>query len=80
MYVLDGNTVLDYSKRRGERIGPLDVLIAATALAHGATLVTRNLREFGPVPGLALANWFDQDAGRRQCRMTIFPKCAPLFR
>jgi tRNA(fMet)-specific endonuclease VapC len=46
-------------ERRGERIGPLDILIAATAIALGATLVTRNVREFGRVEGLALANWYD---------------------
>jgi len=46
-------------ERRGERIGPLDTLIAAVALVHGATLVTRNVREFGRVPGLNLVNWFD---------------------
>ena len=46
-------------ERNGESIGPLDTLIAATALAHGATLVTRNLREFGRVPGLTVVNWHD---------------------
>lgn len=46
-------------ERRGEAIGALDTLIAATALTHGATLVTRNVREFGRIPGLNLVNWFD---------------------
>ncbi|OGA26565.1 MAG: nucleotide-binding protein, partial [Betaproteobacteria bacterium RIFCSPLOWO2_02_FULL_68_150] len=36
-------------EQRGEGIGPMDTLIAATALAHNATLVTRNIREFGRV-------------------------------
>jgi tRNA(fMet)-specific endonuclease VapC len=44
-------------ERRGEGIGPLDTLIAATALAHNATLVTRNVREFGRVEGLKVADW-----------------------
>jgi len=35
-------------------IGPHDLLIAATALAHGHALVTLNQREFGRVPGLRL--------------------------
>jgi hypothetical protein len=43
----------------GEAIGPMDTLIAATALAHGATLVTGNVREFGRVPGLPVVNWHD---------------------
>jgi len=45
-------------ERRGEGIGPMDTLIAATALLHNATLVTRNAREFGRVPGLRLADWY----------------------
>ena len=44
-------------ERRGEGIGPLDTLIAATALAHDATLVTRNVREFGRVAGLKIVDW-----------------------
>ena len=44
-------------ERRGEGIGPLDTLIAATALANNATLFTRNVREFARVRGLKLANW-----------------------
>lgn len=42
---------------RGQPIGTLDTLIAAHALALGATLVTSNLAEFQRVPGLACENW-----------------------
>lgn len=42
---------------RGLPIGALDMLIAAHALALGATLVTNNLAEFARVPGLACENW-----------------------
>ena len=42
---------------KGQPIGPLDNLIAGIALAHGATLVTRNLREFSRVPRLAVVDW-----------------------
>ena len=43
----------------GRPIGPLDTLIAGTAMAHGATLVTRNTSEFSRVDGLAVTNWHD---------------------
>ena len=41
----------------GTPIGPHDTLIAATALRHQATLITRNIREFSRVPGLQWLNW-----------------------
>jgi tRNA(fMet)-specific endonuclease VapC len=41
--------------RQGTIIGPHDMLIAATALAHGHTLATLNEREFARVRGLRLA-------------------------
>jgi tRNA(fMet)-specific endonuclease VapC len=45
-------------RRKGTPIGPMDTLIAGTALAHQATLVTHNLGEFRRVPGLKLVDWF----------------------
>ena len=42
---------------RGRAIGPNDLLIAATARAHGAVLVTNNTREFDRITGLALEDW-----------------------
>ena len=41
----------------GTPFGPYDLLIAATALEHGATLVTNNAREFARVPGLVVEDW-----------------------
>jgi len=41
----------------GTPIGPNDLMIAATALAHGATLVTNNVKEFSRVAGLRLEDW-----------------------
>ena len=41
----------------GTPIGPLDIQIAAHALALGVTLVTPNSREFSRVPGLILSGW-----------------------
>ncbi len=43
----------------GTPIGPHDTLIAATALRHQGTLVTRNSREFCRVPGLHWLNWHE---------------------
>lgn len=43
---------------RGESIGPHDVLIAATALAQRAILVTHNTREFRRIQGLQVEDWF----------------------
>ncbi len=41
------------------KVGRADMLIAGIALAHRATLVTRNLRDFRRIPGLILENWAD---------------------
>ncbi len=46
-------------ERRGEPIGPMDILIAGTAFAHDALLITRNVGEFGRIAGLRLENWYD---------------------
>lgn len=43
----------------GTPIGPIDTLVAGTALAHGAILVTRNLREFARVEGLVIECWLE---------------------
>lgn len=45
-------------EKAGQPIGPLDTLIAGTALAHRATLVTHNTREFRRVSKLALIDWY----------------------
>jgi len=44
-------------EQAGTPIGPLDMQIAAIALAHGLTLVTHNTREFSRVPRLLLEDW-----------------------
>lgn len=41
-------------RQRGLLIGDADLLIAATALHHDLTLVTRNMQHFGRIPGLHL--------------------------
>ncbi len=42
-----------------KKVGRADLLIASIALAHRATLVTRNLRHFRQIPELSLENWAD---------------------
>ncbi len=44
-------------KQIGQPIGPNDLIIAAIAIAHDATLVTHNLREFSRVAGLQCEDW-----------------------
>jgi tRNA(fMet)-specific endonuclease VapC len=41
------------------KIGRADLLIASIALAHRATLVTRNVKHFRQFPGLHVENWVD---------------------
>ena len=59
----DDRAAEEYGKIRahlssaGTLIGPNDLIIAATALAHACTVVTRNTREFSRVPGLLLEDW-----------------------
>ena len=63
VYPLNEAVPLHYAKLRlhlaqqGTPIGPNDNLIAAHALALGATLVTDNETEFCRVPGLVVENW-----------------------
>jgi tRNA(fMet)-specific endonuclease VapC len=45
-------------ERQGTPIGPMDTLIAGTALAYNTTLVTHNTAEFQRIPELQLADWF----------------------
>ena len=45
--------------RAGNMIGPNDLWIAATSLAHGLTMVTANVREFDRVPGLTVEVWLE---------------------
>lgn len=40
--------------RTGRKIKAHDLLIAATALAHGFTVLTRDVQDFSRVPGLAV--------------------------
>jgi len=45
-------------EKAGKPIGPMDLLIAATALERGAVLVTHNTKVFGRIRGLRLEDWY----------------------
>ena len=44
-------------QRKGNDIGDFDLLIASIALTHGEPLLTRNVRHFSRVPGLAVESY-----------------------
>ena len=45
---------------KGERIDDFDLLIGATAIANGLTMVTDNVKHLGRIPGIKLENWVDR--------------------
>ncbi len=49
--------VRHHLKISGKMIGAMDMLIAAHAIALGATLVTNNIKEFKQVKILSVQNW-----------------------
>jgi tRNA(fMet)-specific endonuclease VapC len=49
--------VFDTLPARSLRVATMDLRIAATALARGMTVLTRNVRDFGRVPGLSVDDW-----------------------
>jgi tRNA(fMet)-specific endonuclease VapC len=44
-------------ERIGKPIGPNDLIIAATTIAQGATLVTHNIKEFSRIKSLKIVDW-----------------------
>lgn len=46
-------------RREGIRIGTMDLKIACIALAHDATVLTRNTGDFSQVHGLRIENWLE---------------------
>jgi len=44
-------------EKKGEPIGSMDMLIAASAIAEAAILVTNNMDHFSRIPGLKIENW-----------------------
>lgn len=60
---IDAGSAAEFDRLRQvkklKQIGRADLLIACMAMAHRATLVTRNLRHFRQISGLMLENWAD---------------------
>lgn len=52
--------ILAALKKTGRIIGIEDVLIAASALIHGLTVVTANERHFVRIQGLKVENWLSR--------------------
>lgn len=46
-------------EQRGTRLDDADLMIAASALAQGAVLVTNNVSHFARVPGLTVEDWLN---------------------
>jgi tRNA(fMet)-specific endonuclease VapC len=55
----DAASESEFQHLRGARLGAgtLDLKIAAIALTNGLTVLTRNRRDFGRVPGLVIEDW-----------------------
>jgi tRNA(fMet)-specific endonuclease VapC len=51
-------TIRAQLEQQGTPIGPMDVLIAGTAMSLQATLVTHNVREFSRISELSIADWY----------------------
>ncbi len=60
---LDQSALANFSRLRltkgPKKIGRADLLIAGITLAQNATLVIRNVRDFGMIPNAKYVNWLD---------------------
>ena len=55
---MSGSTSMNSrSQVRAKRIGSMDLLIAGQAISRGWAVITRNVRHFGRVEGLAVEDW-----------------------
>ena len=55
---LAAGTICAQLEQQGTPIGPMDILIAGTAVALQGTIVTRNGREFSRIVGLPIVDWY----------------------
>lgn len=51
------SVVFDSMVSQHVRIATMDLRIASIALSQGLTMLTRNVRDFGKVPGLIIEDW-----------------------
>jgi tRNA(fMet)-specific endonuclease VapC len=49
--------IRSYLEKKGNIIGPNDLIIAATVAANNGILVTHNTREFKRIPNLTIEDW-----------------------
>ena len=59
----DENAAIEFQRLKKDhpRLGTMDLKIAAIALTHRATLVSRNERDFRQIAGIALENWTKEE-------------------
>jgi len=48
------------TKRKGNPIGQFDLLIGATARHYGLIVVTDNVKDFSPMPGVRIEKWTER--------------------
>ena len=48
------------TKRKGNSIGQFDLLIGATARHYDLIVVTDNVKDFSPMPGVKVENWVER--------------------
>lgn len=56
-YASEAAVQLEKLQQDRVRIGTMDLKIAAICLANNAMLLSRNLKDFGQVPGLIVEDW-----------------------
>mgnify|MGYP003314473310 CR=1 FL=1 len=49
--------IRSYLEKKGDLIGPNDMLIASIVLAEEGILVTHNVKEFAKIPNLSIEDW-----------------------
>jgi tRNA(fMet)-specific endonuclease VapC len=59
VHTYDGFAATEFARLRKEfpRLGTMDLKVAAIVLSKNATLLSRNRKDFGQIPGLQLEDW-----------------------